>query len=65
MTKHTTSQILEAVSEKMASGHGFIRKGKTDHFNSTIKVESTVYLVKVTWPDGAEPHELAPEIKEL
>lgn len=64
MTKHTTSQILEAVSEKMAIGQGFIRKGKTDHFDSTVKVEGTTYCVKVAWPDGAEAHELAPKIKE-
>lgn len=64
MTKPTTSQILEAVSEKMASGQGFARKGKTDHFDSTVKVEGVTYTVKVAWPDGAEAHELAPEIAE-
>ena len=64
MTKHTTFQILEAVSEKMSSGQGFIRKGKTDHFDSAVKVEGATYRVKVAWPDGAEAHELTPEIEE-
>lgn len=65
MSKHTTSQILEAVSEKMASGHGFKRNGKIDRFDSTITLDCTQYRVMVDWPDGAENHELSPEIEEV
>lgn len=65
MTKHTTSQILEAVGEKMASGQGFTRRGKADHFDSTVKINGVAYQVKVAWPDGAEAHELTPEIEEI
>jgi hypothetical protein len=65
MTQHTTSQILEAVSEKIASGHGFKRHGKTDHFDSTVTLDATQYRVKVEWPDGAEKHGLSPEIETV
>ena len=61
----TTSQILEAVSEKMASGQGYTRNGKVDHFDSTVKINGVAYRVKVAWPDGAEAHELTPEIEEV
>lgn len=64
MVKHTTSEILDAVGEKIANGHGFTRKGKTDYFDSTVEVEGVAYRVKVAWPDGAEAHELDPEIEE-
>jgi hypothetical protein len=64
MTKATTSQILEAVSEKMASGQGFTRKDNVDHFESSVQVLGATYRVKVAWPDGAEAHEINPEIEE-
>lgn len=64
MSKPTTAQILEAVSAKMAAGQGFARKETVDHFDSTVLVAGTSYRVKVAWPDGAEAHELAPEIEE-
>lgn len=60
-----TAKILEAVSAKMASGQGFARKGAVDHFDSTVQVDGTTYAVKVAWPDGAEAHELTPEIEAL
>lgn len=64
MAKPTTPQILEAVSAKMAAGKGFNRIGSVDHFDGTVKVNGITFSVKVAWPDGAEAHELAPEITE-
>lgn len=64
MIKPSTSQILEVVGEKMATGQGFTRKGKVDHFDSTVTIQGQTFRVKVAWPDGAEAHELSPEIEE-
>ena len=65
MRQHITSQILDAVSEKMAQGYGLKRNGETDCFDSTITLEGKRYHVTVEWPDGAESHELTPEIESF
>ena len=65
MRQHATNQILDAVSEKMAQGYGFKLCGETDCFDSTITLEGKRYHVKVEWPDGAEIHELTPEIESF
>jgi hypothetical protein len=62
-TTHRTSQILQAVLEKMATGHGFTRKGPVAHFDSTILVNQTRYHVVLDWPDGAGMDALAPLIE--
>jgi len=62
-TSHTTPQILHAVLDKMATGHGFSRSGPVAHFDSTVLIGQTRYHVVVDWPDGAEPKDLAPLVE--
>ena len=63
-TAHTTQQILQAVLDKIASGHGFIRSGPLIRFDSTVLVGQTRYHVKVDWPEGAGIRDLAPLVKD-
>ncbi len=63
-TAHTTPQILLAVLDEMAHGHGFTRHGAVVHFDSTVLIGQTRYHVVVDWPDGAEIRDLAPLVEE-
>lgn len=63
-TTHSTLQILRAVLDKMAAGHGFTRNGPVAHFDSTVQIGQTRYHVVVDWPDGAEVGDLAPRIED-
>lgn len=62
-TDHRTHQILEAVLEKMAAGHGFIRTGALARFDSTVLVGQTRYHVTLDWPDGARMEDLVPLVE--
>lgn len=52
-TAHTTRQIVLAVLDKMAAGHGFTRTGPTAHFDSTVLVDQTHYHVVMDPPEQA------------
>jgi hypothetical protein len=62
-TAHTTPQILQAVLDKMATGHGFTRNGPVAHFDSTVQIGQTRYHVMLDWPDGAGMAALAPLVE--
>ena len=63
---HTPDRILEAVGERMAQTTlETTRQGDTDYFDGLINLDGRLYRVKVAWPDGAEVHELKPQIVEV
>ncbi len=62
-TDHRTHQIIEAILEKMAAGHGFTRTGTVAHFDSTVLVGQTRYHVTLDWPDGAGMEALVPLVE--
>ena len=62
---HTPAQILEAVGKRMAQTTlETTRHGHTDYFDGQINLDGRIYRVKVAWPDGAEVHELDPQLIE-
>ena len=59
-------RILEAVGARMAQTTlETTRQGGTDYFDGLINLDGRLYRVKVAWPDGAEVHELNPQIVEV
>ena len=62
---HALTQILEAVGERMAQTTlETTRHGNTDYFDGPINLDGRIYRVVVAWPDGAEVHELDPQLIE-
>ena len=63
--QNALTQILEAVGERMAQTTlETTRQGNTDYFDGRVTLDGRVYRVQVAWPDGAEVHELDPQIIE-
>ena len=63
---HTPAKILEAVGERMAQTTlETTRQGDTDYFDGRVTLDGRLYRVKVAWPDGAEVHELHPQLVEV
>ena len=63
--QYTLIRILEAVGERMAQTTlETTRQGNTDYFDGPINLDGRIYRVQVAWPDGAEVHELDPQLIE-
>ena len=64
--QYALTQILEAVGERMAQTTlETTRQGNTDYFDGRVTLDGRLYRVKVAWPDGAEVHELKPQLVEV
>ena len=64
--KHQTHDIIKVVGALIANGHGNYRpRIKADDFSSRVVIEGSAYFVKLRWPDGAEYHEINPDIQYL
>ena len=64
--QYTLIRILEAVGERMAQTTlETTRRGNIDYFDGPITLDGRLYRVKVAWPDGAEVHELNPQLVEV